>query len=56
MQGQSPDLRLDAVEGLYTIVNSSDAFEIRIERVRAEVAQRFKIRIKNIAEPGAFQI
>ena len=56
LAGTSEGLRLDSVEGLHPVVNSSHAFEIRLERVREEVAQRFKVRIKNIGDPGGVAI
>ena len=56
LSGTGEGLRLDSVEGLYPVVNSTHAFEVRIERVREEVAQRFKIRIKNMGDPGGVAI
>ena len=51
LAGTSEGLRLDAVEGLHPATNSTHAFEVRFERVREEVAQRFKVRLKNIGDP-----
>lgn len=52
LAGTAEGLRLDAVEGLHPVTNSDHAFEVRFERVREEVAQRFKVRIKNIGDPA----
>ena len=54
--GTSEGLRLDAVEGLYPTVASDRAFEVRISRVREEIARRFTIRIKNTSQPGGVAI
>ncbi len=56
LAGTAEGLRLDSLEGLYPIVNSSHAFEIRLERVREDTARRFKVRIKNISAPGGVPI
>ena len=49
-------LRLDAVEGLHPYVESMHAFELRLQRVRENSWQQFRIRIKNIADPGGVAI
>lgn len=49
-------LRLDAVEGLYPVTGASHAFELRIERYRLESTGRFRIRVKNLADPGGLAI
>jgi hypothetical protein len=52
LAGTSEGLRLDALEGLHPTTHSSHAFEVRFERVREEVAQRFRVRLKNIGDPS----
>ena len=54
--GTSEGLRLDSVEGLHPVINSNYAFEVRIDRVRNDFAQRFQIRIKNISDPTGVPI
>ena len=54
--GSAEGLRLDAVEGLHPVVDSSHAFEIRFERYREDSAQRFFVRLKNTADPGGVAI
>lgn len=56
LAGTTEGLRLDAVEGLWPVVSSAHAFEVRIERVREDTARRFKIRLKNVAQPGGVPI
>jgi len=51
LTGTSEGLRLDSIEGLHPVTNSTRAFEVRIERFRGEVPRRFKIRIKNMSDP-----
>ncbi|HEU4429618.1 MAG TPA: PKD domain-containing protein, partial [Myxococcota bacterium] len=54
--GTAEGLRLDALEGLHPVSNSSHAFELRIERYREDTAQRFFVRLKNTADPGGVAI
>lgn len=56
LAGTSEGLRLDSIEGLHPIVNSTHAFEVRWERVRDPIASRFNVRIKNIADPNGVPI
>jgi hypothetical protein len=54
--GTSEGLRLDALEGLHPDVAGTHAFELRIERSRLDEWQQFKLRVKNIADPGGVPI
>lgn len=50
--GTSEGLRLDAVEGLHPLTGASHAFELRVERFRLADTGRFRLRLKNLADPG----
>lgn len=52
----SEGFRLDAVEGLYPASGASHAFELRIDRFRQADTGRFRLRIKNLADPGGVAI
>ena len=52
LAGTSEGLRLDALEGFHPHLPSDHAFEIRYERYRGSNAERFLVRIKNLARPG----
>ncbi|HEU4429617.1 MAG TPA: hypothetical protein VFT98_12730 [Myxococcota bacterium] len=54
--GTAEGLRLDALEGLHPVSNTTHAFEIRFERYREDTARRFFVRIKNTADPGGVAI
>ncbi|MDJ0864988.1 MAG: hypothetical protein QNK03_02695 [Myxococcota bacterium] len=52
LSGTAEGLRLDAVEGLHPDLVTSAGFEIRFERFRGPTVERFRVRIKNLADPG----
>ncbi len=56
LAGTAEGLRLDSIEGFHPVVSSDYAFEIRLERVREPLATRFKVRLKNIGDPGCVPI
>jgi len=51
--GTAEGLRLDAVEALQPVTHALHAFEIRLEQYRDPLmVGRFRVRLKNLAEPG----
>ena len=54
--GTTEGLRLDAIEGLHPAVGTKHAFEIRFERYRDDLSERFLVRIKNLAQHGGVPI
>lgn len=56
LAGTSEGLRLDGLEGLHPSVDSEHSFELRLERSRLDDWKQFKLRIKNIGNPGGVPI
>jgi len=56
LAGSAEGLRLDAVEGLHPATGASHAFELRVERYRLDSTGRFRIRVKNLADPDGVGI
>lgn len=54
--GTAEGFRLDAVEGLYPAIGATHAFELRVDRYRQATTGRFRLRIKNLANPGGVAI
>lgn len=52
LAGTAEGLRLDAVEGLHPATGASHAFELRVDRYRLDSTGRFRVRVKNLANPG----
>lgn len=52
LAGSADGLRLDAVEGLHPATGASHGFELRVDRYRLAETGRFRLRVKNLADPG----
>ena len=56
LAGTAEGLRLDAVEGLHPVVDATHAVEIRLARYAPDSEERFRLRLKNMADPGGVPI